>query len=707
MQFPLLDNPRPTKIDRPLQLAMLAQKYRHWILLFWFLLLAVSAPFAPNLLKDTELAFTPPLHSPANVATLAFQKQFPIQSNLTNLVILASSTNHSDIRDYTELARFSHRLNHSLRTDARTKHVVFDYQSYFSLVEQQIPLELANEFLSNNKTTGHVSNHPDSTIFILVVRGEETSRGLILFSEHVRNIMDDDLGRGALEQKEGLKLTLTGLPALYDGIMASAIHDLETMDSMVLPIAMAILGLLVASFRLLLIPLAALGVSAALSFATVDGLTKCGIPILTAAPSLMASVFIAMSIDYSMFLLTRFQEEKMVLAQCTKQGKVYFGSKPLSDKNKNKTSTPVTFSKELIPVMAIVLGSSGKIIVASGSTLVICFAGLLAIPMNLMQSIGLSCAVSLMYTMAVNLTLCPALIFTFPTFFTNTCLPQCGGGSSGSSTAAPTRRSPFGSFATAALSTPSSSSLTAATTTTTTTNGVPLESVIIDEQPQQYGTCNVSGGLNAPMLSSSFSNTPVSTRTRSSSSILSVDLSPVQQVQLQQTCWYKIALFTQSYFGSCFVIALTALVVVPLGFNAFDGELSATMDAYLPRHGDGLHAISVIEQNFASGTTYPYRLFINVGNHDSSVTSVLNKTFVDSVQLFLHELTNEPDTTKGGLPNGTIVTSYMWSTDLPKDLGGPSIDYFFINAALSGTLGPRKNTNTGSNTVLCVGNWAQ
>ena len=106
------------------------------------------------------------------------------------------------------------------------------------------------------------------------------------------------------------------------------------------------------------------------------------------------------------------------------------------------------------------------------------------------------------------------------------------------------------------------------------------------------------------------------------------------------------------------------------------------------------------EQNFASGTTYPYRLFINVGNHDSSVTSVLNKTFVDSVQLFLQDLTNEPDTTKGGLPNGTIVTSYMWSTDLPKDLGGPSIDYFFINAALSGTLGPRKNINTDSKPSL-------
>ena len=75
---------------------------------------------------------------------------------------------------------------------------------------------------------------------------------------------------------------------------------------------------------LMLKMVAALGVSAALSFATVDGLTKLDIPIITAAPSLMASVFIAMSIDYSMFLLTRFQEEKEIFAQLDNKGRTIF-----------------------------------------------------------------------------------------------------------------------------------------------------------------------------------------------------------------------------------------------------------------------------------------------------------------------------------------------------------------------------------------------
>lgn len=423
---------------------------------------------------------------------------------------------------------------------------------------------------------------------------------------------------------------------------------------------------------MLIIPLAALAVSAALSFATVDGLTKCGIPILTAAPSLMASVFIAMSIDYSMFLLTRFQEEKMTLAQYTENGTLFFGPKSATAMKKSvKKQESPNFSKELIPIMAIVLGSSGKIILASGSTLVICFAGLLAIPMNLMQSIGLSCAVSLLYTMIINLTLCPALIYTFPTIFTNSCLPQCGGsggsgGSSGSSSNEDhSSSSPYGSFG--------------------STQSMTLESVLDGEQEQQYGSPHM-------LTTSSQNSTPkLPTRLRSaSSSVLTADLTHEQQNQLQKTGWYKIALFTQSYIGSCFVILLTALVVIPLGFNAFDGELSATMDAYLPRHGDGLHAISIIENNFAPGTTYPYRLFINVGKDQVHGKSVLNKTFVNAVQFFLTDLIHEKDPKKGALPTGTIMQSYMWSTDLPIDLGGPSIDYFFIDLALKHQLGPRK-----------------
>ena len=665
----------PVDDDLPLKGARCTHKYKHHILIFWFTLLCISAPFAPNLLRDTELTFTPPQGSEADVATKKFRKAFPVQSNISNLVILATTLNHSDIRSYTQLAEFSDELNTTLFT--KYSSTIYDYQSYFSLMKEGLPVELASAFLSRNEN-GTTAAHPDSTIFILVVRGEETSKGLITFSEQVRSEMK------ALGTVDGIEMTLTGLPALYDGIMASAIHDLETMDSMVLPIALTILALLVWSFRLLIVPLAALGVSAALSFATVDGLTKLGIPILTAAPSLMASVFIAMSIDYSMFLLTRFQEEKMVLAKRTDSGKIYFG--PDRHKTTKEIEDPELenededdLSVQLIPVIAIVLGSSGKIIIASGTTLAICFAGLLALPLNLMQSIGLSCAVSLIYTMAVNLTLAPALIYTFPIFLTNSCLPQCDSASHTTTTT-------------------SSTTTTFATTMggrdnhwpTPTSTGL---SSVLHEDKMNDGDCDGNG--NSDSDGGGRSDTTYGTyhhhhgnrvRTISvSSSVLSTDLTMEQRVHLTHTCWYKIALFTQSYFGSCFVILLTFVVVVPLGLNAFDGELSATMDAYLPRNGPGLQAISIIERDFAPGTTYPYRLFVGVGDEHLHGTSVLNETFIDAVQQILTDLSAETDPKKAALPTGTEMQSYMWATGVPD---GPAIPYFVIELALKHQLGP-------------------
>ena len=119
--------------------------------------------------------------------------------------------------------------------------------------------------------------------------------------------------------------------------------------------------------------------------------------------------------------------------------------------------------------------------------------------------------------------------------------------------------------------------------------------------------------------------------------------------------------------------------------NAFDGDLSATMDAYLPRNGKGLEAISTIERDFAPGTTYPYRLFIGVGDEHRHGTSVLNKTFIDVVQSFLTDLVDETDQNKGALPLGTEIQSYMWATGIPN---GPSIPFFVIELALQHALGP-------------------
>ncbi len=104
------------------------------------------------------------------------------------------------------------------------------------------------------------------------------------------------------------KATLTGIPIFLDVIMAGVEKDAMTMDLVVLPISLCVLGVILKSFRLLIIPLLCVGVAALCSLSIVY-FVALGEPVISFAPSLMQSLLIAMSIDYSLFLLSRYREE--------------------------------------------------------------------------------------------------------------------------------------------------------------------------------------------------------------------------------------------------------------------------------------------------------------------------------------------------------------------------------------------------------------
>ena len=106
----------------------------------------------------------------------------------------------------------------------------------------------------------------------------------------------------------------------------------------------------------------------------------------TVAPSLMIAVSLAMSIDYSLFLLSRFQSE-------------------------------VDDGRDAGEAVTITLATSGKIVLVSGVTLLLCFLMMLSLPVVLISSMGVSAAITVFMAVAAALTLQPALLLTFPAFF--------------------------------------------------------------------------------------------------------------------------------------------------------------------------------------------------------------------------------------------------------------------------------------------------
>jgi uncharacterized membrane protein YdfJ with MMPL/SSD domain len=62
---------------------------------------------------------------------------------------------------------------------------------------------------------------------------------------------------------------------------------------------------------MMIIPLASVGLTLLISFAVMYLIARYAMTVASFAPSIMVSVAIALSIDYSLFLLTRFREEKL------------------------------------------------------------------------------------------------------------------------------------------------------------------------------------------------------------------------------------------------------------------------------------------------------------------------------------------------------------------------------------------------------------
>ena len=92
-------------------------------------------------------------------------------------------------------------------------------------------------------------------------------------------------------------------PHVQQEISAGVAKDLGTLDSIVLPIAFVVLMFAIRSLRLLGITMSCLGLSFTLSYATAYAIAE-HIVILQFVPSFMMTLLTALSIDYSLFMLT-------------------------------------------------------------------------------------------------------------------------------------------------------------------------------------------------------------------------------------------------------------------------------------------------------------------------------------------------------------------------------------------------------------------
>jgi len=218
---------------------------------------------------------------------------------------------------------------------------------------------------------------------------------------------------------------VTGVPAFVRPVTAAVEKDMVSMDVFVLPLAFAILGAMLRSWRLLLVPLVSIVLALALSF-SLQTLVAQQLAVFTTVPSLMMSLTLAFSIDYALFLLVRYRMELEKTAAVTMGDSSDVRSAASASREAQRHGA-LPFGPAAVEKM---LRYAGHTLVVSGGTLVLCFLGMLMIPFEAMQTLAIGCAIAILSTLLVNLSLTPALLLQFDSFFRKSADEcHCGRGS--------------------------------------------------------------------------------------------------------------------------------------------------------------------------------------------------------------------------------------------------------------------------------------
>ena len=185
----------------------------------------------------------------------------------------------------------------------------------------------------------------------------------------------------------------TGLKYFASDLALSTRHDLRRMDCTVLPLALVWMGVVLPAAHpavLWIIPVVTMLSTVAIWSLLMQILVHGLLPNISAfTPTVMMSLTFGVSIDYTLFLLARYLKEMEQQPSQRRGGR-----------------------RRRRHAIARMLAGSGHVLVLSGLTLAATFGGLVFLPLDLLKSVGVGAAVTILSALVVNLVLVPALLYT-------------------------------------------------------------------------------------------------------------------------------------------------------------------------------------------------------------------------------------------------------------------------------------------------------
>mmetsp|Transcript_1548 Transcript_1548/g.4369 ORF Transcript_1548/g.4369 Transcript_1548/m.4369 type:complete len:913 (+) Transcript_1548:296-3034(+) len=202
--------------------------------------------------------------------------------------------------------------------------------------------------------------------------------------------LQDDLLNYAGETLPGstagdqLDAQVTSLSLIQEAAMEATAATMDV-STKTFPLALLVLGCMLVNARLLLLPILSIVCVLGVSVLAVYPLVL-SVSVSSTSASLMIAVALAMSLDYALFLLSRLMTE-------LKQGKT------------------------MAEAVDISLRFSGRTVLVSGLCLTLCFLTMLVVPVSAISSMGIAASFTVVFAVAISLSLTPALLLSAPSFF--------------------------------------------------------------------------------------------------------------------------------------------------------------------------------------------------------------------------------------------------------------------------------------------------
>ena len=224
---------------------------------------------------------------------------------------------------------------------------------------------------------------------VLVGIKTETCNGLTVDDFSNNTLQIASLMRGIASEVPslgvGLRAEVMSFAIIVDAIR-DGVEKVMALSTATLPLGLAVLMYMVGNARLVIIAVINVLGAVAGSVLVMNHIVIKLMPVSIFTPPFLIAVVLAMSIDYSLFLLSRFQKET------------------------ERFASPEE-------ALRIAMATSGRIVVQAAITLACCFSCVLMIPVEMVSAMGAGGLAAVCMAMVSSITLTPALILLRPSFW--------------------------------------------------------------------------------------------------------------------------------------------------------------------------------------------------------------------------------------------------------------------------------------------------